>query len=370
MGTGASASGAEEIRAEATEALKTATPAEVKARVDKLTVAEKAKLQEAMAMVRTQQDAEAKAELLARHFLQCGKDGEGPSVRVMQFNVLADGMGQKQFEGRVPVSAMAFARRSELALGEVCRVSPDVLCLQEVNHYSVWAEEFRKLGYEGVFVPKYDDSYPQGHQTPPAYYGGAPTDGCAIFVRRESWRISSHFHKRFAELTGDASCSQVVMLAALESCAAPEHKLVVSCSHLKSGPGKGNAALRLGQCQAWAKLLADSLADAAWEAWASSPVVLCGDMNENMSEAPKGGVATLCETLKLGSSYAIGQGRDPLFTAIDGAWRSCLDYILISQGLRPSSLFQVPGLPKGALPSAQYPSDHLALAADLRFVEA
>ena len=79
----------------------------------------------------------------------------------------------------------------------------------------------------------------------------------------------------------------------------------------------------------------------------------------------------MCTELGLQSAYAAVLGRDPPFTAIDGTWRACVDYILVQQdagtgpALRPLRVWSVPDLPDGALPSAEYPSDHLAIAADL-----
>lgn len=309
--------------------------------------------------------AEDPCPLLPRQFLPCDGAADGQKVRVMQFNVLADGMGQGQFKGRVSEDVLAHTYRLALSIQEVRRVSPDVLCMQEVNHYGAWEEELGRLGYDGTFVPKYDDSYPEEHQSPPDYYQGTPTDGCAIFVRRDRWRVSSHRRQRFAELTEDRSSSQVLLLAALESCEAPQRTLIVSCSHLKSGPSAASSALRKSQCKAWSAAVREFCSVAG-----ESPVILSGDMNEIMLEAPDGGVAELCKELGLRSAYAIGQGSDPAFTCIDGAWRGCLDYILISPGLQPSALLQIPELPEGALPSAQYPSDHLALAADLHFAQA
>merc|ERR1719223_1263716 len=88
-------------------------------------------------------------------------------------------------------------------------------------------------------------------------------------------------------------------------------------------------------------------------------------MNEDMAQARQRGVHCLCDGLALTSAYARGQGRDPAYTCIDGAWRGLLDYILISESLSPCRLLEVPALGDGALPSAEYPSDHLAIAVEL-----
>jgi len=303
----------------------------------------------------------ASLPLLPRSFVPCADlDAVATGFVLMQFNVLADGLGQGQFGGRVAADALAFKHRQTLAVMEVQRVAPDILCMQEVNHFDSWQGELGKLGYDGIFMPKYDASYPRGSQNPPAYYQGQPTDGCALFLRRDRMQLKSHFTRRFADLTGDSSMSQVFIVATIQSLATAAHVVTVSLSHLKAGGGSSNAKLRSAQGAAWAKELR-SIAG-------TTPLVLCGDMNEDMRSAPGGGVASLCTSLGLTSAYAQGLGRDPPYTAIDGSWRGCLDYILISKDLQPRRLWEVPDLPDGALPSPQYPSDHLALAAELRFI--
>ena len=74
------------------------------------------------------------AGLLHRVFQSCGLASDTKGIVVMQFNVLADGMGEDQFK-HLLAAEFVHPHRFELALLEVDRVEPDVICLQEVNHF-------------------------------------------------------------------------------------------------------------------------------------------------------------------------------------------------------------------------------------------
>jgi len=258
-----------------------------------------------------------------------------------------------------------------MALAEVRSVGPDILCVAEVNHWEdFWRPRLLDMGYEGLFVPKYDPAYAEGFQREPARYQGRPSDGCALFVRSGKLRFGRETRARFADLTEYKDCNQVVIAAEVLDAATGKHLLTASNSHLQAGTGSSDAELRKAQGAAWARLLGDF----------SAPFVVCADMNEDMAAAPQGAVRTLCDGLSLESAYAKGQGRDPAYSAFDGEWRGpmefvltrrrLLDYILISNVFTPCRLLEVPMLPDGEmpdgdLPCAEYPSDHLSIAVEL-----
>mmetsp|Transcript_7628 Transcript_7628/g.13885 ORF Transcript_7628/g.13885 Transcript_7628/m.13885 type:complete len:479 (-) Transcript_7628:34-1470(-) len=299
--------------------------------------------------------------LLPRCFRKCCDTVHGQSLTVMQFNVLADGLGTAQFDGRVAAEVLAFPQRLAAVLREIVRVAPAILCMQEVNHYhESWKGELDKFGFDGLFIPKYASSYPSGYQHPPPFYNGKPADGCAIFIARDRLCFGKHVSRRFAELTGDHSMTQVVIAAEILDGRTGKHMCTVSTSHLKAGGGSANATMRSQQGRAWVDFLKD---------FGKPPYVVTGDMNESMQTSQARGVKSLCDGLSLGSAYSLGQGCDPAYTAIDGSWRSCLDYILISRDLLPLQVWEVPDLPDGAIPSSAYPSDHLALAVDLQLFD-
>eukprot|EP00326_Haptolina_ericina_P021493 CAMPEP_0181194598 /NCGR_PEP_ID=MMETSP1096-20121128/14427_1 /TAXON_ID=156174 ORGANISM="Chrysochromulina ericina, Strain CCMP281" /NCGR_SAMPLE_ID=MMETSP1096 /ASSEMBLY_ACC=CAM_ASM_000453 /LENGTH=557 /DNA_ID=CAMNT_0023284121 /DNA_START=29 /DNA_END=1701 /DNA_ORIENTATION=- len=175
----------------------------------------------------------------------------------MQANLLADGLAQAQFERNVSAEAIRFEARASLALEEIRRVAPDVLCVQEMNHYEeFWHEHLSMLGYEGVFKPKFDKSYPPAHQTVPIYYRGAPSDGVGMLCVATAAILCAVHTSRFADLTqGDKHATQVLIAAEVCDAASGEPLMLASVSHLKAGSGDSNERLRREHALAWARLL-------------------------------------------------------------------------------------------------------------------
>merc|ERR1712159_733739 len=105
---------------------------------------------------------------------------------------------------------------------------------------------------------------------PPEFYLGKPADGCALFVKRSKLRFGAHTAKRFADLTGDDSMTQVVIAAQVVDAASEKHLFTISTSHLKAGGRAGAfSEVRSAQADAWVKFLQE---------FGSQPYVLTGDM--------------------------------------------------------------------------------------------
>jgi mRNA deadenylase 3'-5' endonuclease subunit Ccr4 len=81
--------------------------------------------------------------------------------RVMQFNLLADGLsglrpdrGMFSYVNRDPHILWWPIRRTKL-LAEIDTYSPDILTVQEMDHFSDFFQpELAKRGYTGYFAPK------------------------------------------------------------------------------------------------------------------------------------------------------------------------------------------------------------------------
>lgn len=94
------------------------------------------------------------------------------SLRVMSYNILADElamMHSAELYPRTPFRLLSWQHRWPLIRKEIKTWRPDVLCLQEVDHYSQIREALSALGYEGAYVKR----------------TGGRNDGCATF-----WRTS------------------------------------------------------------------------------------------------------------------------------------------------------------------------------------
>eukprot|EP00927_Polykrikos_kofoidii_P006724 TRINITY_DN12717_c1_g1_i2.p1 TRINITY_DN12717_c1_g1~~TRINITY_DN12717_c1_g1_i2.p1 ORF type:complete len:469 (+),score=93.23 TRINITY_DN12717_c1_g1_i2:93-1499(+) len=284
---------------------------------------------------------------------------------VMQFNVLADGLAQFRFGSRtdLPRPALAFKRRAEMLLAEVARTYPDVLCAQELNHFEdFWKERLDAMGYEGIFAPRYHESYPADFRVPPPRYRGKPSDGCAVFIRKGLLRFGTTTTKRFADLVGEKGKSQaeVVIVTTIEDEARELPLLTISVAQLAADSDIGPKAstVRKQQCRAWTTLLK--------KFGSKSPVVVCVDMNEDVVSDSKGGPAAFVASMGLRSAYQAAEGIELPYTCTVDSQPRCYDYILLSKGVRPTRLWKLPEeSPEKILPSLVYPSHHLSLAAEL-----
>jgi mRNA deadenylase 3'-5' endonuclease subunit Ccr4 len=108
-------------------------------------------------------------------------------LRILQFNMLADGLsGLRQDLGafsRVTAEDMNWDKRGKLLLHEILQYDPDIITLQECDHYyDCFLPELNARGYDGMFAPKPASACLEVSDN---------SDGCAIFVRRSKMYITS-----------------------------------------------------------------------------------------------------------------------------------------------------------------------------------
>jgi len=121
---------------------------------------------------------------------------------VFSMNVLADGLsglasGAAGFT-QIPSEGLDWSNRKYRIMDEILNRNPDVVCLQEVDHFHDWFEpQLSKIGYAGVFR---EDPF-----SPCLKTGSGLCDGVAVFYRRskldmialESLHMSStHIRKK------------------------------------------------------------------------------------------------------------------------------------------------------------------------------
>ena len=109
------------------------------------------------------------------------------TFRVLQFNMLADGLsGLRQDLGafsRVTAEDMNWEKRGKLLLHEILQYDPDIITLQECDHYyDCFLPELDARGYDGMFAPKPASACLEVSDN---------SDGCAIFVRRSKIYVTS-----------------------------------------------------------------------------------------------------------------------------------------------------------------------------------
>ncbi|XP_028315537.1 nocturnin-like isoform X2 [Gouania willdenowi] len=290
-----------------------------------------------------------------------------PSIRVMQWNILAQALGEgKDCFVRCPLDALQWHERKYLILEEILTYRPDVVCLQEVDHYyDTFQPIMASLGYHGSFLAKPSSPCLDVEQN------NGP-DGCALFHRRSRFHLQATAHLRLSAMM--LPTNQVAIIQTLK-CRVTGRRFCVAVTHLKARTGWE----RLRSAQG-ADLLRNlrRISEQREAPSAALPLVVCGDFNAKPSEDVYRHFSS--SSLGLNSAYKLlsSDGEaEPAYTTwkIRPSGESCctLDYIWYSHHtLSVDSLLDIPSeeqIGVERLPSYHYPSDHLSLLCDFSFKE-
>jgi mRNA deadenylase 3'-5' endonuclease subunit Ccr4 len=109
------------------------------------------------------------------------------NIRVLQYNMLADGLSGGRDDlgwfSRVSAEDLKWEKRKKMLLKELQQYSPDVITMQENDHYyDFFLAELSILGYDGFFAPKPASACLEVSDR---------SDGCSIFVRRSLLKVIS-----------------------------------------------------------------------------------------------------------------------------------------------------------------------------------
>lgn len=297
-----------------------------------------------------------------------------------------------------PQEALTWECRKYQILQEIIQTNPDVICLQEVDHFKFLQGMLSTLGYEGVFFPKPDSPclYIEENNGP---------DGCAIFYRSskfemlrcmtrvlEVWRVQSN----------------QVAIAAILRVRETGYELCLGTTHLKARHGALLSKLRNEQGKDLLRFVKDVAT--------GRPIILCGDFNAEPSE-PVYSTILSNKDLGLSSAYAeilskssggkrkssghelasgdttggqleeqaqedvpqtraeVMASHEPNYTTWKiredgGEVCHCIDYVFYSQSkFHVDNCLMFPGsveVGKNRVPSFRYPSDHFSLVCDFR----
>ena len=264
---------------------------------------------------------------------------------------------------RCPDAALTWNKRRLRLLEGILLVEPDVLCLQEVDHYAFFKQTLQALGYTGVFFPKPDS---------PALYTAHSNgpDGCAVFYNTAKLDLLKNDNIVLKKVDESYYTNQVCIIMTLRN-RSDGKEFTVATTHLKAKPGWDE--LRNSQGQYLLKYLSQKYPDSA--------LIVCGDFNAELSEPVYEAFAS--SSLGLISAYKAlgGQDEEPEYTTwkIRGGRRDSerevchtIDYMWFSKGR--FSLHSLQDIPSGdslgpdRLPSFAYPSDHLSLAAEFHIL--
>lgn len=193
----------------------------------------------------------------------CSEPTSNPAqLRIFQWNMLSQTLGMHN-DGfvRCPVDALTWDCRRYQVIQEIVQNDPDIVCLQEVDHFKFLQKILATQNYEGVFFPKPDS---------PCLYindNNGP-DGCAVFYKKDRLELLNHF-TRVLEVWRVQS--NQVAIAALFRTRDTNQEICVTTTHLKARKGALLSKLRNEQGKDLLGFV-DAIAE-------KRPVILCGDFN-------------------------------------------------------------------------------------------
>uniref|UniRef100_A0A1B6CCY4 Nocturnin n=1 Tax=Clastoptera arizonana TaxID=38151 RepID=A0A1B6CCY4_9HEMI len=279
-------------------------------------------------------------------------------LRILQWNLLSQALGQNNDNFVCcPDGALDWRRRKHQMAEEIIKYDPDVICLQEVDHFHYLKRILATQGFQGTFFPKPDSPcmYIKGNNGP---------DGCAIFYRQDKYELLKT-ETRVLEVWRVQS-NQVAVLVILRD-KTSNQEICVATTHLKARNGALLSTLRNEQGKDLLEFV-NTHSD-------GRPVILSGDFNAEPIE-PIYNTVLSHDLLKLRSAYCNNAGEPPYTTwkvREEGEVKHTIDYIFFSQNnFKVDSILEFPTgeeIGEGRIPSFSYPSDHFSLVCDLSLIE-
>ncbi|EAA14395.3 AGAP009893-PA, partial [Anopheles gambiae str. PEST] len=276
---------------------------------------------------------------------------------------------------RCPLEALTWECRRYQVIEEIVQNDPDIICLQEVDHFKFLQKILSTQNYEGVFFPKPDSPclYINGNNGP---------DGCAVFYKKDRLEMVNHF-TRVLEVWRVQS-NQVAIAAVLRTLDT-QQEFCVTTTHLKARKGALLSKLRNEQGKDLLYFI-DGVAE-------NRPVILCGDFNAEPIE-PIYSTVLNYKPLGLASAYSDllaeesqdennqnalntvaeqSAAYEPPYTTWkireEGEVCHTIDYVFYSKDkLTVKNCLMFPSgeeIGVDRTPSFQYPSDHFSLVCDI-----
>jgi len=320
-------------------------------------------------------------------------------VRVTSYNLLADLYADSDYSRTVlfaqcPAYALAIDYRVKLILSELIGYNSDIITLQECDrkvfdlHLSPILDMF---GFSGDFAKK----------------GGQVDEGLATFYRSQKFKLISFKSTFLPEALNtdprysfikDKVQDQEQLLASLTNRTTTisisvlqtedEKMIIVGNTHLYFSPNADHIRLiQVEMCRVELEKVRQEVLDLFPEKTVT--VMLCGDFNstppfgvveyltggvigENHSDwRSQEGEEVVGLALELDKKFISACGT-PKYTNYTQGFKDCLDYIFIEDGM--FEVEQVIPLPSEeelsqhiALPNIVFPSDHVAIVADLKW---
>ncbi|XP_066148228.1 nocturnin isoform X2 [Euwallacea fornicatus] len=286
------------------------------------------------------------------------------SLRIFQWNMLSQALGKENDNfARCPPEALEWNHRKYLVVEEIVEYCPDIICLQEVDHFNFLKQVLATQGYQGMFFPKPDS---------PCFYihNNNGPDGCAIFFRSAKFDLI-RAETRILEIWRIQS-NQVALLMVLKIKQTGQ-EICVATTHLKAKHSALLATLRNEQGKDLLQFVEQKAGD--------RPLILSGDFNAEPEEPVYSTI--LKGDSNFASAYAEGNStspkdrvpsanREPPYTTWkireEGEICHTIDYVFYTQNkLDLEGVLEFPSekdIGENRVPNLSYPSDHFSLVCD------
>jgi len=325
-----------------------------------------------------------------------------PFFRVVSYNILADLYADSDFSReslfpQCPPFASEYQYRGKLILNELINFHPDIICLQETDR-KVFQHDLlpvlTKLGFMGEFKLK----------------GGMVDEGLSVFYRSDQFgllesrgsvlsevleeprfaHVWNVIKKRSALVEKMKGLTAAVFIAVLQCKHDPNKLLVVGNTHLYYKPDADH--IRLLQTE----MCLVELKETRREILSRYPdtevgILFCGDFNSTppfgvLKYVTEGSLSSkhpdwsivkeeMVESLSLSHPFNLNTATGtPKYTNYTIGFKDCLDYIFYDEN--SFSVEQVVPFPTDdelgfhqALPNVSFPSDHVSLVAELKWIK-
>jgi mRNA deadenylase 3'-5' endonuclease subunit Ccr4 len=255
---------------------------------------------------------------------------------VASYNILADSYIKPEYYPGIPAAVLAPQSRHSALVRHILALNTDVIGLQEVEPemFRVLEQALQLRGYVGHYAPK----------------TGKP-DGCATFVRTAALAVQAISPLRYTDGGGtEPDSGHIALIAELTQ---GPRRLVVANTHLKWDKPGTPVAQQRGHRQI-SQLVRQRQA---------GPGIVCGDFNVT----PESEVAGV---LRQAGWIDVYRDRQHMRTCISNRRARRIDYLWHTAELcsRPLPVRSISD--QTVLPSAEEPSDHLAISAWFDWAEA
>ncbi|XP_063973714.1 2',5'-phosphodiesterase 12 [Diachasmimorpha longicaudata] len=323
----------------------------------------------------------------------------GKDFRITSYNILADTYADSDYSRTVlfpycPPYALAIDYRKLLIVKELIGYKSDILCLQEVDK-KVYEKDIvsalASVNYNGIFAAK-----------------GDTAEGLAVFYDQNRFQLldnkcaimsknvdlNESFKRVWAQVQNENTRQRFLdrntslLIVTLQSRDNPDEILVVGNTHLYFHPDADHIRLLQGyfaltECQNTVEFTKKMHPDK------NVILILSGDFNSSPGDAIyelmtkkyipedhfnwKSNPEQIIENVSLSHDLSLGSAcGTPEYTNFTVEFADCLDYIFYqTDKLEVTQVVPMPSKEElslhGAIPSIVFPSDHVAICADLRW---